>query len=478
MQSSRLITLFSDPPPTSTGPSAFVVSFVLHNVLLVLLYLGFKHVPMVYRMTLAQQKYTVRLVSLRSSKPQTQESQKGPVAQTGRHVDALSISPGGGPAVPDVPQLVAQKIPAPQTLIQPDLPPNLLAPKAIPIPQVLMWTAESNPVKVIVPPVPQQNASANVQPTLSPPNHELVPAEITMSASNFATEMPALPPSTTSPIAVHGPQPVQLVPETTSTLLAQPTPARVMSLSNLRLAEGTIALPAVNETSQSSSSGSLTPGMSKGQSQAGNGNPASTQNGVGIGKNAGDQSGKTSAASSGIGLQDANNGSNLAEDVNSGSGNELVAHHITLPKDGKFNVVVVGSSLAEEYPETSGLWSGRLAYTVFLHLGAAKSWILQYAVPREAQATVAGDPIRPDAPWPYDIMRPDIDPDADTDAVMIHGFVNAAGHFEKLAVVYPDELAEKKFLIGSLEQWQFRPAMQNGQATRVEVLLIIPGPEE
>jgi hypothetical protein len=61
---------------------------------------------------------------------------------------------------------------------------------------------------------------------------------------------------------------------------------------------------------------------------------------------------------------------------------------------------------------------------------------------------------------------------------MVHGFVNAAGRFEQLAVVFPTELAEAKFLLRALQQWQFRPAMQNGQATTVEVLLIIPDQTE
>jgi hypothetical protein len=148
-----------------------------------------------------------------------------------------------------------------------------------------------------------------------------------------------------------------------------------------------------------------------------------------------------------------------------------------LPKDGKYGVVVVGSSLAEDYPETVNMWRDRLAYTVYLRVGVAKNWILQYSIPR-AQVASGGSAIRPDAPWPYDITRPSIDANANTDAIMVHGFVNAAGRFEQLAVVFPTELAEAKFLLRALQQWQFRPAMQNGQATTVEVLLIIPDQTE
>jgi len=41
-------------------------------------------------------------------------------------------------------------------------------------------------------------------------------------------------------------------------------------------------------------------------------------------------------------------------------------------------------------------------------------------------------------------------------------------------VIFPNGLAEARFLVHALQQWQFRPAIQNGQPTAVEVLLIIP----
>jgi hypothetical protein len=79
-----------------------------------------------------------------------------------------------------------------------------------------------------------------------------------------------------------------------------------------------------------------------------------------------------------------------------------------------------------------------------------------------------------EAPWPYDITRPSIDADANSDAIMVHGFVNALGKFEKLSIIFPTGLAETKFLLHALQQWEFRPAMEMGKATLVEILLIIP----
>jgi hypothetical protein len=146
-----------------------------------------------------------------------------------------------------------------------------------------------------------------------------------------------------------------------------------------------------------------------------------------------------------------------------------------LPKDGQFGVVVVGSSLAEQYPEIAELTSGRLTYTVYLHVGLAKNWILQYSLPRSSDAASAGSSSRIQAPWPYNIVRPDILPgEINADALMIHGFVNEQGRFEGLAIAFPQEFARGQFVLDALQQWQFRPAIQNGQTSTVEVLLIIP----
>ena len=52
--------------------------------------------------------------------------------------------------------------------------------------------------------------------------------------------------------------------------------------------------------------------------------------------------------------------------------------------------------------------------------------------------------------------------------------MNPAGRFEELAVLFPPQFAQAQFVLRSLAQWQFRPATQNGQNVKVEVLLIIP----
>jgi hypothetical protein len=150
-----------------------------------------------------------------------------------------------------------------------------------------------------------------------------------------------------------------------------------------------------------------------------------------------------------------------------------------MPKDGKFGVVVVGSSMAEEYPETVGLWGSRMAYTVYLHVGSGKSWILQYSLPQAASAAENGTVVQLQAPWPFIMERPELAPgELDGNAILVHGFVNQSGRFEKLNIVFPVDFAQSKFVLGALQQWQFRAAMQNGLLTAVEVLLIIPAQAE
>jgi hypothetical protein len=142
--------------------------------------------------------------------------------------------------------------------------------------------------------------------------------------------------------------------------------------------------------------------------------------------------------------------------------------------DGQFGAVIVGSSIAEKYPETMQLWAGRLAYTVYLHVGLEKNWILQYAVIREA-SSVSGNATQPHAPWPYLMERPTlVAGDFNSDAVMVHGLLNTSGHFERLAVVFPTDFSQAKFVLSALQQWRFRPALQDGKIIAVEVLLIIP----
>ena len=152
---------------------------------------------------------------------------------------------------------------------------------------------------------------------------------------------------------------------------------------------------------------------------------------------------------------------------------------IVRPNDGHFPAVVLGSSAAGAYPEAVGALGGRLVYTVYLRVGTKKNWIMQYCLPRSAEQGVkvkgAATPVEP--PYPFLMLRPELELTPEMDYVIVHGMVNAAGKFEQLSMVGVSGFASEKLLLSSLGMWQFRPASRDGQPTMVEILLIIPREE-
>lgn len=446
------------------------------------------HTPEVREAPVAR-RYTTLIVKLQRDEPKVQWSNGGgamkPSPQT--HVQAA-----GGQAAPAPAAMAQSRTPTPITLVQPDIAPTTLLPVEAPIPMVALWTPQNLPVKSIVPPPQPPETAPDIHPSLAMPNRELKAANIELTATASASETIPMVAGTTTPIPGRGLDPSQ-VPQSTSHASAQPTPKAVLSVSDVELPEGTIMLPPANQTAGTFRAEAFAPGALNGGSAAGIGSSTSKPNGnapnggsgeqgnqkqlaTGAGKEAGAKAGLVAGAGAGPGA-----GSGAGHDA--GADQEATANdgssvrRIVRPKDGHFGVVVVGDSVAQEYPEAAGILADRLAYTVYLPVGEAKSWILQYCLPRSSQA--AGNTIRPDAPWPYMMVTPHLSAgDYDADALLVHGFIDAAGHFEKLAIVFPAEFAQSKFVLAALQQWQFRAAAQNGQSTAVEVLLIIPEENE
>jgi hypothetical protein len=473
-----MVTLFAELPSSRRGPSAFAVSMLLHGLATGLLYFSLRHTIKVED-ELMVHRYTVRLLNLQRPEPKIWR----PLSRTAEAAQgrADELASGGQPSAFPLPEQLAQLIPAPQTLVQPDLPPNLLLPQEIPIPLVVMWSTESSTARKIVLPPTQEKATSDARPDLDTPNHEMKIADLKISASTLVTDTPSPLPSTTSPVVVRGPELIKRVPETTSKADRPSVPARILSLSDLRLDQGTIALPLANETAAAVISETIAPTSTMNPSEHGESKAASKQSGRGAGEVSANQAGEGADANSpgraGGTKDEADSGASGAADAVPGVPPTIT--RIVMPKDGKFGVVVVGSSMAEEYPETVGLWGSRMAYTVYLHVGLHKSWILQYSLPPEDSAAENGSVARLEAPWPFLMERPDLaQADLNGDAIMIHGFVNTSGRFEQLSVLFPAGFAQSKLLLGALEQWQFRAAVQNGLLTAVEVLLIIPAEAE
>lgn len=479
MRSSYTVTLFSKPPQRQSAPSGYVVSVALHAFIFAVL-LASMHKVRVVEKELANRKDAVRLLNMRETDA---SSRWYPPARLLRHSQASvqHVASRGGSAgtskIPQAPRISANfetKIPAPQTMIQPEVPPDQRVLPQIPLPQAMVWTA--GPIKrpKIVTPPPQPSGEILVKPSLARPNHELAPAEVSLSTIPFETKAPMPVPGTTIPVKVNGATPAKQTPETASKETDQVSPARVISLSQQKLEIGTAALPVVNQISQADTSGSPTLGQAASGTETGTDNSGTGEAGTGAGHGPAD-AGK--GADKGA-EQDAGNGS-PAEGYSIAGGdnapdNGMAEEHIRLPKTGQYGMVVVGAEPQEDYPETAGLWSGRMVYTVYLQTDTSQNWILQYSLLRSMQEK-SQNMRRPDAPWPYDMMRPNL---GSQDVVLVHGFVNESGRFEQLSIAYPPAFPNSALLLRALKQWEFRPAMNQGQPATVEVLLIIPGEEE
>jgi hypothetical protein len=474
LRASPITTIFTAPSRSRTQPSIFLISVLVHG-LVIMGVLTLRNTPRVEQQPLPR-RYTTLIVKLQPEKPRLQWSPPGSTAQPAQQAETHEDRSSEPRAMAAAPPSPAYRVQAPITLIQPEIPPNTLLTVTTPLPLVMIWTPPVVPVKTIVPPVPKAEAASSVRPSLSPSNHELLAADVALTSTPVPAETIPLVAGTTSLLMAPRQAPSQ-VPQSTSTPSAQPTPATVLAVSDVVLANGDAVLPPANQATAPSNTYAFAPGHPEGVSATGEGTIVAQRNGSGSGISSGGHPGQKGTATSPGGQRDASAGSSSGSNMVSGPelapSNGSLVDRMTRPRDGHFGVVVVGDAVAEEYPEAAGIWADRLAYTVYLHVGAAKNWILQYCLPRTAQAT--GNTLRPDAPWPYLIVTPHLSPgDYDADALLVHGFIDAAGHFQQLAVVSPTQFAQSKFVLGALQQWQFRPASQNGQSAAVEILLIIP----
>jgi hypothetical protein len=487
MAPSYTISLFDQRPDQGQRPTSVAASFVLHTVAIAVVWFAVTYRPPFTRV--ATDRLPVRELDLNiPDEMRTPPRIHAPAASAGAHAPASQGKPS--PSEPALRE-VAQAQPGPQTLIQPDVEHPVTLPEQIPVPQVAIWQASKVPVKKIVPALPQKPAPSEVKPSVESPNEELTLADVKISSTFHPTPKPIVAASTTSPVAIQAP-PQPPVPLATTSLTAKPpTPAALLSLSNLRMKEGVAILPPVNESVVVKSPGSLT-GQSKDAATPGKDN-ASIKPGQG-GSNVGPAGNPNSHNSTpGPGLAFKISGPGLGPPSSKSDGpepqagtgpadldsNQLSTTAVNVPKDGRFSSIIVGNSLQDEYPEIGGVWNGRVVYTVYLHVGLARSWVLQYSLVHSPEASQSGAGSTIEAPWPYTIVRPNLDPGSlDADALMIHGFVNQSGHFEALSMVFPQAFPQAQFVIAALEKWQFRAAMQGGQSARVEVLLIIPEQSE
>lgn len=458
--------LFASLDAHGQRPTSLVGSIVVHVVAGAVLLFGFAYKPPSVRVQ--ETHYTLRQLDLLM--PPEHQAPAPPRIPYPKSHSTSSAPEGRTEQSKTRPANLVP--PGPQTLIQADLLNPTTLPQPIPVPQVVIWTPSKTVVKHIVPPLPQKPTSADVIPVLDRPNQELTLADVNLASSKLPSVKMPVAPSTTSPVTVHTPSKVQLPPATASQQTAPPTPASVLSLSDLKM-NGSAALPPVNESQASTAQGALSPGKSQNPSdQGGRGSLAAKPGLGGAGQSA--AGGSNQSPGSGSGKPETSSSLSDADTGSDGNGRATTTS-IALPKGGQFGSVIVNDALEQQFPELEGAWTGRIAYTAYLHVGLPKPWIMQFSLPRNTAPAAPGTSSRLEAPWPYNIVRPNLpDGSVDADAVMIRGYVDENGRFQDLSVVFPQPFSNAQFVLAALQQWQFRPAQHNGLAARVEVLLIIP----
>jgi hypothetical protein len=447
MNSYNTTTIFSDYIDSGQSSTPLAVSILIHTSTLGILFFGLIYAPPRIVSAPQSDRYAVRELVLQSPPHSNHDvSTTDTSSDTQRSSATVTTAEADAAAA----QLQAMRDTqnagtASRTLIQPKVHPPLTLLRDADVPSLIIWMPDTTQVKHIVAPFATRPRIAAVTPSLSTPNNELRPADTAVHSADHDTAVKLILPGTSSPAKMQEPDLTPTTPLTVMQISDNPTPVAVMSLSDLRMINGVAVLPPVNQ--------------SAGSNQA---NSPSTRHGHPDGKESGALTGVSATGN--------------VEPLNSVG--QPSATLIALKKDGHFAAVVVGASLEDQFPEIEGFWKGRLLYTAYLHVGLSQSWILQYSLPSSDTAAAAGNVARLDSPWPYSIVRPDLTPGSiNADALMIKGFISQEGHLELPTLIFPPSFPLAQFVLNCLRQWQFRPAFQNGQPTRVEILLIIPDSE-
>ena len=386
--------------------------------------------------------------------------------------------------------------PVKQTLIQPDIPPNLTLSREVPLPAAILWSDLKLPPirkRFITPPEAARPAAKAVQSV--PENAAMIALtqETRPGALNMAGVIPAdLPKFHKAFVAPPSRDRQEPIRQVSQIGMLDPNAAsggNLISLPADPVVSGTVALPPANQIASSDvAPGGLLNSDNSGNGSGGNNVSAHTgarDSGRSVAADSGSGTGSAPPKSPGgaqasIAIGSATTGTAATgawSATGSGGGPQPLAiaglRRIELPKNGKFGAVVSGSSAAGSYPESAGALSGKVIYTVYIKVGLRKSWILQYCLPKGDEKS-ARSGVGIDAPWPFLMMRPDQGSASAPDYMILHGTITAAGRFDQLAVIFPADYAEKELLVSSLKLWEFRPAARDGVPVPVEALLIIP----
>lgn len=386
------------------------------------------------------------------------------------------------------------------TVLQPQFPPELPPSAAMNLPEVFFWSPLAELPRFVKPFLMPGHVTRPTQPRVldAPPRLEVPSAE--PSAMNLAAapdpagalkalSRPALP--------IRTAQVENAAPRTsvsTEPAAGDPTTLLSLSLDPARMREF-LSVPPGNQIGRIEEGGKSGPisASSAGNGSAGSGPPSHGGAGAGSGKHVAGvlpvpQPGQPPAAppsadppaESSRAAAETATGALTPAGARAAAIAAASATRIIHPAGGVFDVVVQSSGV-DGFPESAGVLSGKPVYSVFVHAGGSKDWLLQYCIPagEEHAAQVNGPVVRLGsdspvvAPYPRVTFRPPLKPKPGR-RVMVHGTITADGRFQDLRVLGATEPLEAAMVLGVLEQWEFRPAMRDRQGIRVEILLAIP----
>jgi hypothetical protein len=149
------------------------------------------------------------------------------------------------------------------------------------------------------------------------------------------------------------------------------------------------------------------------------------------------------------------------------------------PTGGNFDVVIMQSATRADLSDVGSILTGNPVYTVYLPVGDAKEWVMEYCVPAAENArnnpyeVYVGDAAPLSAPYPISTVIPNsILGQAHRENIVFHGYLTVNGSFRNIEA--RDQSSLSHLIAPLLTQWRFRPALKDKVPAEIEILLVVP----
>jgi hypothetical protein len=149
------------------------------------------------------------------------------------------------------------------------------------------------------------------------------------------------------------------------------------------------------------------------------------------------------------------------------------------PAGGNFDVVIMQSATRADLSDVGSILTGNPVYTVYLPVGDAREWVMEYCVPASENArnnpyeVYVGDATPISAPYPISTVIPNsILGQAHRENIVFHGYLTVNGSFRNIEV--RDQSSLSHLIAPLLNQWKFRPALKDKVPAEIEILLVVP----